>query len=33
MEGTMKAAIYRDVAQIGIDEVEIPAPMPGYVLM
>lgn len=33
MTGTMKAAIYRDVKQIGIDEVEIPTPQPGYVLL
>ena len=33
MEGTMKAAIYQDVEQIGIDEVEIPAPKSGYVLL
>lgn len=33
MTGKMKAAIYRDVEQIGIDEVEIPAPKPGYVLL
>ena len=33
MSKTMKAAIYRDVKQIGIDEVEIPTPKPGYILL
>ena len=33
MKGTMKAAIYQEVEQIGIAEVEIPTPKPDYVLL
>jgi len=33
MTGTMKAAIYQNVGKIEIDEVEIPAAKPGYVLL
>lgn len=33
MARTMKAAIYSDVGKIGISEVEIPSPKPGYVLL